>query len=815
MRRVLISRLERLAAPRRQMWDAAYFLAAAILFYLPLVLGVATFEAGDFPEHFLPYAQFLQAEIAAGRLPLWNPYAYAGQPFLADIQAGVYFLPSYPFYLAGLLAGSASDQLYWLQWEAIVHTALAGFGMYRLLLALTGTRRAGAVAGMAFMLSGYITGYAPLQLAVLRSAVWLPFAMTALWQGIHAPRQVRAWLAAAFFCALIILGGHAQTALYAAYLLAAWLVVGVWTARVFQPGNTRANGMKSQLALGVGLAGVGFGTLGLSAGQLIPSLEFLNQSVRAQMGYAALSGGLALRDTWQMVLPQVFTQFSPLYTGIVGLVFALVAMIGALWGNTGNELLRGEPGEPRVGVRPLAIFFLFVVLFGLLASLGDNAPLYPALYASAPGWDLFRGQERAAYLVVVGLAALAGLAVAWIPSAGRTLRKRSALILGGLVTVLVYSFGLLYQLLGATAIGDYHYLWIAFYTLALGLAACLFLWIDGWSRARSTLLILLVAFNLWLANVGINLEWVSPASRTATPAEVVALQDALADDLHNTRLHGRVYNEFRLYENYGITHTIEDVWGASPLRLAAYDQLFDDFPLDRMWTLTAVEYVLTWRGDLFGPSELLAEFPQETDTTYLHRLPEPMPRAWAVEQVAIEPRDEIVARLADHEIDLRTMAYMAAEHRGIQAFESANVEIEDSQTWAAALVTVRHAEPGRLLVEVDAAGPAFVILSENWLSGKVVASLRCGESLGATGDACLAGEQFAPLPWGLTYFEPVPVNLTLIGVAVPGGLTQFELAYQPASVWIGGFISGITLSVIIAIGTIARIRRPRTAKTYR
>ncbi|MEZ4620330.1 MAG: hypothetical protein R2867_33160 [Caldilineaceae bacterium] len=42
-----------------------------------------------------------------------------------------------------------------------------------------------------------------------------------------------------------------------------------------------------------------------------------------------------------------------------------------------------------------------------------------------------------------------------------------------------------------------------------------------------------------------------------------------------------------------------------------------------MWRLTGVNTVLTWRRELFGPSTLLAEFPQTTDTTYLHQLSSP------------------------------------------------------------------------------------------------------------------------------------------------------------------------------------------------
>lgn len=75
-------------------WIAvAGYAALTLLFYAPLLLGVRTFPAGDLTDHFLPFSLFQRSELLAGRLPLWNPYTYAGHPFLADVQAAV-FLPA-------------------------------------------------------------------------------------------------------------------------------------------------------------------------------------------------------------------------------------------------------------------------------------------------------------------------------------------------------------------------------------------------------------------------------------------------------------------------------------------------------------------------------------------------------------------------------------------------------------------------------------------------------------------------------------------------------------------------------------------------
>ena len=124
---------------------------------------------------------------------------------------------------------------------------------------------------------------------------------------------------------------------------------------------------------------------------------------------------------------------------------------------------------------------------------------------------------------------------------------------------------------------------------------------------------------------------------------------------------GRVYNEYRVYEDYGLRARVEDVWGASPLRLARYAALFDQFPLDRMWRLLGVDHVLTWRRELFVPSTLLAEFPQATDTTYLHRLTTPNPRAWFVTAAQTATDEEAVALLADHTFDLGAVALLAPD----------------------------------------------------------------------------------------------------------------------------------------------------------
>jgi hypothetical protein len=50
-------------------------------------------KAGDFTEQYFPLRAFTANEWGQGRIPLWNPYLYGGQPALADIQSGALYPP--------------------------------------------------------------------------------------------------------------------------------------------------------------------------------------------------------------------------------------------------------------------------------------------------------------------------------------------------------------------------------------------------------------------------------------------------------------------------------------------------------------------------------------------------------------------------------------------------------------------------------------------------------------------------------------------------------------------------------------------------
>jgi hypothetical protein len=794
-------------ARRREIWRALLILAGlAAFFYAPILLTLRTFPDGDFTHHFLPFSLFQQQELLAGRLPLWNSYTYSGHPFLADVQAAVYYPISNLLLALTLPLTDPAARLYFLQVEAIVQVALGGWFTYLLVRQLTHRHDAGLAAGLCFAFSGYLTGYPPVQLAVLRTVIWLPLILWALLNAVAAPRRwswgwLGWWTTVGAAAAVSFLAGHAQSFLYIGYAALAWLIVlaGSRWRLLRQRGNSLA------MVAGVLLATSVF--FGLSAPQLLPGVEFARLSVRANVDYTYVSGGFPLQESWQMLLPGVLTVYSPLYIGVIGLGLAFVAVAAAVLRADWRPVVTAGDASPDIKVRDRTgvLFFLALATVALLLAYGGNSFLYPLAYRWAPGFDLFRGQERAAFLVAFGLSVLAGyglLAARLLPV---RVRGWLATLYAGLVIGGVYLFGLLWQLPGRTAVGQERFLLLAALTIGLVAGFALLLRRPGWSRERTFLIGLLAFANLFWANNATNLGEFSPARKVILAPEVAAVQQVAGAPGFSTQKRreteargeeeqpapGRIYNEFRAYEDYGMRVGVEDVWGSSPLRLARYARLFDAFPLDRMWRLLGVAHVLTWRRDLFGPSTLLGEFPQPTDTTYLHRLAQMNPRAWVAPAAVVADDEAAVVLLADHGFDLEQTAILSSA-ADLATFQEAVQLPGRAGEPASADVRLHQRAPGQFTVAAESAASGLLLISENWMPGWRIIVKEWPE------------DASAPLT------APLRTNLTLLGVPIPAGRVTFDLIYQPDSVRDGLWIGGVTLSLLALGGLFAAWRTIRT-----
>ena len=433
--------------------------------------------------------------------------------------------------------------------------------------------------------------------------------------------------------------------------------------------------------------------------------------------------------------------------------------------------------------RAAAFFLVFCGFAALLLSYGSRLPLYSLFYRFTPGGELFRGQERAIFLVAFSLSVLSGYGMALLPTL--TARQRRTLCYGfaaaiavGLTLVWVWC-----QLPARVDIADSDLLcgpalWPSVMALLIAFTFAILAgprlgpakWLSDQpiARPRLILLIPLVLLDLFTVNFATNLSFGPRVKDGLVPSEAAAvLETSQSLAGRPNSLPPRVYNEHRVSRNSGLLLGWEDVLGKSPLRHARYNALITDFPLERMWELTGTGIVLTWRRELPVESQLLAEFPRpESSTTYLHLLNAITPRLWWTRTAHIVDDNEALALLADPAFNIRDEILIApsdADALG-SAWQEGQLTLSDG---GQAYLQVERVAAGHLRIRIESAQHGLLFLSEKWLPGW---------------QALWQGEQ--PLP-------VARANRAFLTIPVPAGSGTLELVYRPRSVLWGLAASGI------------------------
>ena len=271
-----------------------------------------------------PYAHFRHLIAESTLFPLWNPYIFAGTPFLAESTNTQLLQPLHVLF-AILPPGAAIAAV------SPLYLALAGISMYAFLRVIELPRGAAMIGGIAFMLAAVATWWL-LVSYFQASVVWLlPLALIGSEFIVRGKYRFGLLLNAGSLS--FALFGNTQLAFYiilasGSYLT--WMLVARW--------------MRQDLNLGALLNCLGtfaccmFLALTIGAAQILPSLELTQLSHRA----AVTDATTILTVPWQWVLtlllPGVFgyppegTNWSPagpllttIYVGVLPLTLAIWA----------------------------------------------------------------------------------------------------------------------------------------------------------------------------------------------------------------------------------------------------------------------------------------------------------------------------------------------------------------------------------------------------------------------------------------------------------------------------------------------------------
>jgi hypothetical protein len=756
-------------------------MALIVLLYWPLFTvrpgDQRSLSSGDLTSLFYPAAVYDVQQLRQGQLALWHPDVLGGHPYLAQLQTQVL----YPVrWLTTLLAIVMSDgELSYTGFaaETMAHLVLAGWGAYLFFRRISRSYTAGLFGGIAWGLSGYLTGYPIQHTPILYSAVWLPWL---LWSLTHnslpllslskddrggCRRAVPSegwgleglrWLfLTALFWAMPLLAGMPQNALYIALVavpFAAWQIGQA-------PRELRATLIqRNLLALLLGI--------GLMAAQLLPALEIMAYAERTDWAFAQKATGFEIQDLVGLIYPRL-TTWSPLYVGMPTLLLALISLRRA-----------GREG----------VLWLAIAALGLALSLAAQTALFPWLYRAVPIFALFRNQERGALLVSFSLIALAVHALSILslskddggrlrwdsPSAGRGTPLRIGTLLGAW-----------WFLILAAA------LWISFQPLEQrpGLHAQLSKAL--WAPITATLAWLVMRFdaptNKWggALLVGlIALDVGTVAWQTAyanhfapqPPGQVSAplfKSDRLPAEYQSYRIDTRgLFNKDRF-----VLSGIEDLHGQLPLELANFKRFRAEVPGERLWALMGVGCYARDQAEPALPfaSSPIAEFTSgENKQVGVYCLAQPFHRYRMVYEAVQFDDATAIAAMRDGNFDpLKT------------AILDQPVTLVTSPVNTPPKVAVITQHPHRTTLQVTTERDGLLVIGDVYYPGWVA-------RMGGVGGAR------APV---------MQAYSALRAVQIPAGTHEVTLSFEPLSFWVGAALSLLTL-LGMAVSAFVVILRP-------
>lgn len=310
------------------LWAMAILvLLPCLVFGVPALLGHLVVPGDDLIQNF-PLRVLAGREIAAGHLPLFDPYIWSGAPLLPGWNAGA----AYPLTLLfAVLPGPAAWTL-----NLIATWVSAGLGMFWFLRGSRLSSLASFLGALTFAFAGAMPAQVS-HFGLVAGLSWVPLALLA----VLRLTEDRSWASSLrWACVLAVAVGLTILAGEPRAIDNACLVIVIYAGWRLARSGRRFGPALIAVAGGIGLA------VCLGAVQLLPGLAAVSTSQRAATSMALYSSGsLAPRELLLLLVPDLaggsgsfgqpayFANYSLVevtsYAGILPLV-AAAALLGRL-----------------------------------------------------------------------------------------------------------------------------------------------------------------------------------------------------------------------------------------------------------------------------------------------------------------------------------------------------------------------------------------------------------------------------------------------------------------------------------------------------
>ncbi|MBM4064057.1 MAG: YfhO family protein [Planctomycetes bacterium] len=403
-----------------KIWSKNDWLAVLILFLLSLayfytVVIPADYHVlgdknNDMRNQYFCWRYFGFNTLSKGILPLWNPYACCGIPFIAGMQSAIF----YPLNLIFLILPIHTA----INYSIILHVFLSGVFTYLYLRFIKLNPQSAVqnpqlysdrLSRSSCMISALIFMFCAPQilhvyaghLTILCAIMWLPLILLFSEIFICTNNFLYALLGGVTV-ACNILAGQPQYSFYTAIAVFVY-----FTIRIIQEFNNHRDWKSAGYRISGFLIIYITGFL-LSAIQLLPAFELTKHSVRHTLSYEWVGHfSFPPENFITLFIPEFFGNLlktpywgryllweMSLYVGILPLIFCALASF--YYRNKFTKV------------------FLITALISSLLALGKFTPLFKILYHFIPGFNLFRGNSKFIFIVAFSLSVLSGVGAEYL-----------------------------------------------------------------------------------------------------------------------------------------------------------------------------------------------------------------------------------------------------------------------------------------------------------------------------------------------------------------------------------------------------------------
>lgn len=268
---------------------------------------------------FYPERTFANQALASKTIPLWNPYNFAGTPFLADFQSSIFYPLNILYFFI--------PQLKTWEFLQFIQPIMAAIFMYLFLSHFRLKKPAIWIGTIAFGFSGFMTVWSQEHVAAGQAALWLPLVLFGI-EGYLKNKKLWYYCISIIALACSIFGGFIQITFYVFLFSFLYGLFRIKTLRL------------PFIRYMFKITGIYIFAVCISAIQLIPSIEAFLESPRSTSSAWYLFEGYLLPIThlFNAFVPDIFGnpgaynffgrgfyRETILYAGSIPLIFAIYA----------------------------------------------------------------------------------------------------------------------------------------------------------------------------------------------------------------------------------------------------------------------------------------------------------------------------------------------------------------------------------------------------------------------------------------------------------------------------------------------------------